>query len=117
MLDVPFHQHLKAAEAPLAGLVHRLGPCPVIMSDPVAGDDHAGPVGAAPAMHEDRAKCRIVQYRQYPVNLMVRGREEPGQPDSDIPQTGCFHRLLFPRLMIHGASQVEHSPNSAFRQV
>ena len=71
MPDIPFHQDLKPAEALLPGLFHRLAVCPMIVSDPVAGDYHAGPVGAAATVEKDRAKRWIVQYCQNLIYLAV----------------------------------------------
>jgi hypothetical protein len=117
MPDIPLHQDLKPAEALLPGLFHRLGVCPMIVSDPVAGDYHAGPIGAAAAVQKDRTKRRIVEDRQNLIYLTVRGREEAGHANPDIPHAGRFYSLFLPPLVIQDASKVEHRPNPAFRKV
>lgn len=117
MPDIPLHQDFEPAEPLLARLGHRLGVCPMIVSDPVAGDHHARPVGAAAAVHKDRAKAGIVEGCQNFIHRMVRGCEEPGHANPDIPHPGRFHRLLFPALVIQCSSQIEHRPNSVAGEV
>lgn len=113
MVDIPLHQDFEVAEPLLPGLRHRLAVGPMIVSDPVAGDDYARPVCAAAAVHKDRAKCGIVEYCQNLIYLAIRRREEPGHANPDIPHPGRFHCLSFPALVIQSASQIEHRANSA----
>src|ERR1051325_2479865 len=71
--DVVLHGHLGPAHSIGLSFVERLLVVPVIVGDPVAGEDRAGAVGAPAAMHEYRTGGLVIQQLEQLRHLLFGG--------------------------------------------
>ena len=108
MQDVALHENFEKVESVLPRSGKSLLVRPVIVVDAIAGDDHAGPVIAAAAMHEDWGLGRIFENGENFRHLAVVRLPNPREAHAVVLHAYRLHLFFFMRLMNDAPSQIEH---------
>lgn len=108
MQDVALHQNFEKIQPVLPRSGKSLLIRPVVVVDAIAGNDHAGPVIAAAAMHEYGGLGRIFENGEDFRHLAVVGLPNSRKAHAVVLHAYRFYLFFFMRLMNDAPAQIEH---------
>jgi len=112
-----FHAELESTHAIRPRFLERLLVGPVVMRDPVTGDNGTCSIGSTAAMHEDPSIGIQIQQRQEPEDGGFGWRVQLGQGFADVLHAGSLYCLRFGRDgVLASQTQVDYLLHSKLGQ-